>query len=593
VGRIRILEDHLVNQIAAGEVVERPSSVVKELVENALDAGATRVEVELRAGGRELIRIQDNGSGMDPDDVLMCIERHGTSKIRGEEDLGRVHTLGFRGEALPSIASVARVEIISRPASAEAGFRVVVEGGRMRKPEPTGAPVGTRLTVRNLFFNIPVRRGFLRTVPTELGHCVEAVLREAMVRPSVGFKVEHEGRTVLSAPVVETRAERARDLLKTHGDQLFEVRFSSGTLQVEGLLSPVGVHKASASGAMHLYVNGRYVRDLTLRRAINQAYRNLVPRGRYPVVVLEVRLPVEDVDVNIHPAKTEVRFRFGQDLFEAVSEGVRSALDKRGLQSTKPFVKRAPLAGQEALGFTRPETVGLAGRTGPSPQDQPEMILGVPSGEPAEPAEPTEPKVASLERNAPQQAVAEPGAAWGITQVEAGSTPRPRPVPPSGLRALCTLSCGRFLCEDGTDLLIFSLASVQSALMVDKLQSGALTARPLLTPLLIDLPQAAAKGLLARLSDLPSYLRIEDYGEGSFAVMALPPAAARGDLQSMVRGLADGGEVNALLVQTALAGTPKTFSPFELKALTKELRKLDYQSLALRIEGGELDRRVP
>lgn len=583
-GRIRILEDHLVNQIAAGEVVERPSSVVKELVENALDAGATRVGIELRAGGREFIRIQDNGSGMDPDDVLMCIERHGTSKIRGEKDLGRVHTLGFRGEALPSIASVARVEIISRPAQAEAGFRVVVEGGRMRKPEPTGAPVGTRVTVRSLFFNIPVRRGFLRTVPTELGHCAEAVLREAMVRPSVGFKVEHEGRTVLNAPVVGTRAERAKDLLKTHGDQLFGVRFSSGALEVEGLLSPVGVHKASASGAMHLYVNGRYVRDLTLRRAVNQAYRNLVPRGRYPVVVLEVRLPVEDVDVNIHPAKTEVRFRFGQDLFEAVSEGLRAALDKKGLQSTKPFVKRAPVAGQEDLGLIQKGPVAAAALIRSTPHDGPEALPNPLQGA-------SNPAWAA--RGAADQAVAEPAAKWGSAGVDAVSSSSPRPVPSSGLRALCTLSGGRFLCEDSTDLLIFSLSSVQSALMVDGLRSGSLTARPLLTPVLVELPQAAAKALLARLSELPSYLRIEDYGEGSFAVMALPPAAARGDLRALVRGLADGGDVDSLLVQTALAGAPKAFSPFELKALTKELRKLDYGSLALCIAAEELDRRVP
>lgn len=568
-GRIRILEDHLVNQIAAGEVVERPSSVVKELVENALDAEATRVDVELRAGGRELIRIQDNGSGMDPDDVLMCIERHGTSKIRGEEDLGRVHTLGFRGEALPSIASVARVEIISRPTKAEAGFKVVVEGGRMRKPEPTGAPAGTRITVRNLFFNIPVRRGFLRTVPTELGHCVEAVLREAMVRPSVAFKVEHEGRVVLKAPIVETRAERAKDLLKSHGDQLFEVHFNSGTLTVEGLLSPVGVHKASASGAMHLYVNGRYVRDPTLRRAVNQAYRNLVPRGRYPVVILEVRLPVEDVDVNIHPAKTEVRFRFGQDLYEAVSEGLRLALDKQGLQSTKPFVKRAPIVGQEALGFARPEAT-----------------LASPEG-------------------AMEQSLAEPRAEWGREPIAPSYAPKPasptpspqappaEPVVQRGLRAMCMLSGGRFLCEDNEDVLIFSLAAVQSALMVDKLRSGALTPRPLLTPTLVDLPQAAAKALLARLPEMPSYLRIEDYGEGSFAVMALPPAVARGDLEALLRGIAAGQGVDELLVQTALAGSPRGLSPFELKALVKDLRRVEYRALALRIDAEELARRVP
>lgn len=576
-GRIRILEDHLVNQIAAGEVVERPASVVKELVENALDAGATQIQVELRAGGRELIRIQDNGCGMDPDDVLMCIERHGTSKIKGEEDLGRVNTLGFRGEALPSIASVARVEIISRPQGAEAGFKVVVEGGRMRKPEPTGAPLGTRITVRSLFFNIPVRRGFLRTVATELGHCVEAVRREAMVRPGVAFLVEHEGRAVLKAPLVDSRIQRAKDLLGSHGDQLFGVSFEAGTLQVEGLLSPVGVHKASASGAMHLFVNGRYVRDPTLRRAVNQAYRNLVPRGRYPVVVLEVRLPLEDVDVNIHPAKTEVRFRYGQDLFEAVSAGLRRALDTQGLQSTKPFVKRAPIPGQGDLGFAP---------TPPTPSPPPSAPRMAPSV-PVVRA----PMTSSVDTGV-DQAVAEPRVAWSRGPA-ADTSPPPPLAPARGLQALCAASEGRLLCEDNGALLIFSLARVQTALMMERLRRGALTARPLLTPHLVDLPQAPAKALVARIPELPTYLRVEDYGEGSFAVMAVPPAAAKGDLDALVQGLAAGQDADALLAQIALDGPPRRLSPFELKALVKSLAQIDYAPLALRIDADELSRRVP
>lgn len=582
-GRIRILEDHLVNQIAAGEVVERPASVVKELVENALDAQADRVVVTLRAGGRELIRIEDNGVGMDPDDVLMCIERHGTSKIRREEDLGRVHTLGFRGEALPSIASVARVEIVSRPADADVGFKVVVEGGRMRKPEPTGAAPGTRITVRNLFFNIPVRRGFLRTVPTELNHCVEAVRREALVRPHVDFKVEHEGRTLLRGPQADGRARRAMDLLPSHGDSLVPVSFSAGELEVEALLSPVGVHKPGAAGAMYLYVNGRFVRDPLLRRAVNEAYRHLIPKGRYPVVVLEVRLPVEDVDVNIHPAKTEVRFRYGQQLFEVLSEGLRAGLHEKGVQTQRPFQRSPEAPGQSALPFSVAEP--QAAPTSPAPRPPVPEPPQIPK---ASQQSPVAPSADRPQAPPPLRPYVDP-----FAPVPSRTSQAPSGITSVGQGLQLVGQAGRTLvCQRASDLLLFDIPRVQSALLESELRSGRASARPLLTPELVDLGPEQAKALRGRLDALPGTVRIEDYGEGTFAVMAVHPSLGRGDLPHLVRALAAGEDMVSVIVRSAQEAEISKLSPFELRALVKELTRLGPDALAWVLSGDELARKL-
>ncbi len=344
---IRILDDRLVNKIAAGEVVERPASIIKELLENSLDAGAGTIALRLRSGGRQLIEVADDGCGMDSADAMMCLERHATSKIRSQEDLFSVVTLGFRGEALPSIASVCKFELVTRRADSEVGTRVVVEGGTLLRNEPTGCPPGTRIRCRQLFYNVPARRKFLRTVPTELGHCLEGVVREALIHPEVDWRVEHDGNEVLRAPRVESRSERAAQLLKDRGRALFQVDFGGGSFTARGLISPVGVHHSSASGAMYLYVNGRYVRDPVLRRAVSEAYKHIVPKGRYPTVVLEVQVPPADVDVNVHPNKTEVRFRHPRELQSAVAQGLREALEQHGIR--RPVhERRAAEAAQRA-----------------------------------------------------------------------------------------------------------------------------------------------------------------------------------------------------------------------------------------------------
>ena len=247
---IRVLEDRVINKIAAGEVVERPASVIKELVENAIDSGADVIRVEIKGGGRSLIRVTDNGCGMDRHDATLCLERHATSKIRTDEDLFSVNTLGFRGEALPSIAAVGRFELHTRKRGEEVGTRISVEGGRMVDLSDVGCPEGTDITLRSIFFNIPARRKFLRTAGTELSHCLEGVTRQMLCHPEIDIEVVHDGRTVLRGPSTDSLSERAANLLGPHGRALVEVDYREGPLRVEALVSPVGVHRASSRGAV-------------------------------------------------------------------------------------------------------------------------------------------------------------------------------------------------------------------------------------------------------------------------------------------------------------------------------------------------------
>ncbi|HMV68694.1 MAG TPA: DNA mismatch repair endonuclease MutL, partial [Myxococcota bacterium] len=303
---VRILEDRVVDRIAAGEVVERPASVVKELVENALDAGARRVHVRLKHGGVGLVQVTDDGCGMSRDDAMLCVERHATSKILTADDLVGVATHGFRGEALPSIGSVARLELRTRRADDEVGTEVVVDGGVLTGVRAVACPVGTEVSVRSLFSHTPARRKFLKSAQVELDHAIEAVRRAILRRPEVEVLVAHEARELLRAAATEDPAVRVRDVLGTDAAVLIPVDERRGDVRVDGLMAPPGVHRGSSTGAVYVYVNGRFVRDTVLRRAIGEAWRGAIPAGRFPVLVIGVEVPAEDVDVNVHPQKTEV-----------------------------------------------------------------------------------------------------------------------------------------------------------------------------------------------------------------------------------------------------------------------------------------------
>jgi DNA mismatch repair protein MutL len=329
--KIRVLADHVANQIAAGEVVERPASVAKELVENSIDAGATRVAIEIEAGGRRLLKVSDDGEGMVRDDAVLAFERHATSKISGTADLAAIATLGFRGEALASIASVAKVELTTNIEGANAATRVLIEGGRMRDVKDAAHPRGTTITVRDLFFNVPARRKFLRSEATETFHLTNLLTHYALAHPEIAFTFTNNGREVVRAAPAKDLRERAYQIFgEEFLDNLLEV--NGGHEQVARVLGYVSAprDRRTSRDSQYLFVNRRFVRDRMIGRALSEGYRSILPHGVYPAALLFIETPLEEVDVNVHPAKTEVRFRRSAAVADAVRESVRSALTSAG-----------------------------------------------------------------------------------------------------------------------------------------------------------------------------------------------------------------------------------------------------------------------
>jgi DNA mismatch repair protein MutL len=356
--RIQVLDDNTINKIAAGEVVERPSAIIREVVENAIDAGADDIRIDLEMGGTKLIKVKDNGSGMNRAEAQMALKRHATSKIKSDTDLFNIHTLGFRGEAIPSIASVSQFELLSRTQDNPVGTKVIVHGGKSLGVEAAGCPVGTTITARNLFFNVPARQKFLRSPNTEYSHCLEAVVREMLIRPHIDVEVNHNRVCVLRAPKTQSLKERAMALLGKHWGAVIPIEFETEYCTVKGLVSPVGVHRAKSANATYLYVNNRYVKDTAVRRAVSEAYQGIVPKGRYPLVLLSIEVNPAEVDVNVHPAKIEVRFQQVLDVSQAITRGLRTKLQEHGIRrevSTRAKVVTSttgattlPLFGSEA-----------------------------------------------------------------------------------------------------------------------------------------------------------------------------------------------------------------------------------------------------
>ena len=335
--KIKVLADNLANQIAAGEVVERPASVIKELVENSIDAGASRIHVEVELGGRRLMRISDNGVGMVRDDAILAFERHATSKISTLEDLAAITTLGFRGEALASIASVAKVELVTKIEGEIAATRVVVEGGRLIDVKDAARDVGTTISVRDLFFNTPARRKFMRSEATENYHIASIVTHYALAHPEIAFTLTNNGREVLAASPARELRERAFQIF---GGGLLEslLPVSGGrdfVAKVSGFISAPRERRTSKD-SQYFFVNQRFVRDKTIAGGLVEGYRSVLPHGVYPVAFLFLDVPVEEIDVNVHPAKTEIRFRRSEAVKDVIAEAVREALSKAGIVPNVP-----------------------------------------------------------------------------------------------------------------------------------------------------------------------------------------------------------------------------------------------------------------
>jgi len=330
--KIHLLSETLINKIAAGEVVERPASVVKELLENSLDALASKVVIELETGGKRLIRASDNGVGMSPDDALLSLERHATSKIKNEADLFAIKSLGFRGEALPSISAVSKLILRTKDEESELGGEIRVEGGVIREVRKEAMPRGTSVEVRSLFYNVPARREFLKSAETELGHITDLTAKIALAHPEVSFELYHHRQSLLLAHSCNRFEDRAYQVLGASlSSKLIKIenqfpRFSEkGALRIFGLISSIEL-TFSTTRHLYLYINRRYVRDKILTHSLLEAYRTLIPKNRYPAVILFLEIPPETVDVNVHPTKLEVRFREPGKIHQAILDLIQSAL---------------------------------------------------------------------------------------------------------------------------------------------------------------------------------------------------------------------------------------------------------------------------
>ncbi len=546
VSNIRVLPPGLVNQIAAGEVVERPASVVKELCENALDARARTISIDIEEGGLSLVRVVDDGAGMDHDDALLALERHATSKLRDAEGLATIATMGFRGEAVPAIASVSRLRLDTSPGDDGAGTRVVVEGGALIEDSPVGRPRGTTVEVRDLFFNTPARRKFMRAAATEAGHVSEAVTRLALARADVGFTLRSGSRVLLSSRAGEPLAERAAQALGRDAVRHFvAVDGARGEIRVHGLVTSPD-HSQATSRALYLFVNGRYFRDRSAAHAVLRAYAGVLPHGRHPGGVLFVELPLAHVDVNVHPQKLEVRFAEARAVQDAIHHAVAAAL------RTAPWLGRsggAPGGRGDALAaFTGPGGVTAA------PSLAAEEVASVlswaraihPPGEsgallPFPPAPP--------EAGEPLAFGAGPG----------GEAARPLGYFGS-LRYLGQHARTYLLCEaPGGALVIVDQHASHERLLFHRLREAQrlrqLPVQPFLVPQVVTLPGPLARTLEAHVEELAALgLELEPFGGDAFAVKGAPALLGGlefpgllGDLAQQLEQLERGSAVDEAL----------------------------------------------
>jgi DNA mismatch repair protein MutL len=521
--QIRRLPENLVNRIAAGEVVERPSSALKELVENAIDAGATRIAVKLVEGGLTSLEVTDDGCGMSPDEMALALERHATSKLP-DEAIEQVATLGFRGEALPSIASVARFTVESRPAGAEQGWKRVVDHGEIAAEGPAALPPGTRVRVENLFGKIPARRKFLRTARSEYAACKDVVVRLAMARHDVAISFDHGERRIFALQGGEGLTNRVAQLIARElKDNGVAIDMDRGGMRLTGIAG-LPTYNRGVADHQYLFVNGRPVKDRLLTGAVRGAYADMLARDRHAVLALFLDLPAEEVDVNVHPAKTEVRFRDAQGVRGFIVSGLRRALatgDKRSAQS--------PDAG--AMARWQQEPV----REEPSP-----ALRSIFEGR---------------DWSAPATGVAEPGRAWHAGEGGTMAEPRGRAeeaVPADTSAADYPLGIARgqvantyIVAEAQDGLVLVDQHAAHERLVLERLRAaGAEEAvarsQALLIPEVVELDETSCDRLEEAAPRLAEHgLAIERFGPGAMLVRSLPHAIARTDPEKLLRDIDD------------------------------------------------------
>ncbi len=588
--KIHILPETLCNQIAAGEVVERPASVVKELLENSLDAGAGEIQIEVSSGGKRMIRIMDDGEGMNRDDLFLCLERHATSKISSEEDLFRLRSLGFRGEALPSIAAISRMVLRSRTRESDEGWEIVLEGGTVRKAGAAGMPPGTTIEVRDLFFNTPGRRKFLRRDQTELGHVGDVVTRVALGRPDVHLRLVQNGRSMLEAYRHRNLKERigallGRPILK----DLLPIE-SSGPedLNLQGYVSRPDLSR-STFGSAYTFINGRYIRDRLVQHAIVEAYRHLLPRGRYPVAVLYLEMDPSLVDFNVHPTKHEVRFRNQNMVHDFIAGSIRNLL-KAGRPVSVP----------------RPETSARQER--PLAAADPELLFGTRVSD--------SPPDVQGERQT--QRVRETLEKYAATLPDISDSPRHRTivspafseppkvegkaekVPPGLFSSLAVIGQYRrsyLLCQDGDDLLLIDQHAAHERIGFERLRNqyrkGGVESQALLFPVTVEFDFREAALLEENLGRLERFgFELEPFGGRTYVLKSVPrllgDASAERLLRDVASELAAIGKSSlieealddflAVLACHSVIRANRGLSDPEIKTLLSDMDKVDFNA---------------
>ena len=562
-GRIHVLSDAVINQIAAGEVVERPASVLKELVENSIDAGAARIEVEVVDGGRRLVRVRDDGSGMDRDNALLSIERHATSKLRELKDLDTIATMGFRGEALAAIASVSQFTLVTNRADSPAGTEILIFGGKIQDVRDAGAPRGTDIAVRNLFFNVPARRKFLRSAQTEFTHVRQAFLLEALAHVGIEFALRADDADVYRLPATANLLDRIRDLYGAEiADHLRPIRFGNGVVEIGGY---AGIPPCSRLDRelQVVFINGRPSGSPVVNFAIQNAYRDVLTGGRYAPIFLHVDLPADLVDVNVHPAKKEVRFRRPTEVRDVIVEAIRLAVTGTDL----PRGKRDDSSRESARPHVFLPTVAPAGpalAAAPAPVSVPAPVAA------------TQPKLD-----------------WTPPPVPAGESAPARSAPWAEYRLLGRVGGLYVVLETADGLVLMDPRSAHERVIYERLlgamERGTVPSQGLLSPATVAVTPAQAAALRKHLELLKEMgFGVAEFGSGTFLVDALPvwvAGVAPGPLLSDIAdGLMQGGKGSAkdwaqpLVADIAgrqAVGLQRELNDAELNALIRDLSRTE------------------
>ncbi|MFH1491465.1 MAG: DNA mismatch repair endonuclease MutL [Pseudomonadota bacterium] len=546
---IRILSENVASQIAAGEVIERPASVVRELLDNSIDAGADRISVHIEKGGKGLVRVSDNGVGMNRDDLLLCIERHATSKIYQALDLYSIRTLGFRGEALPSIASVSKMEITSRPADHLVGYRLRINGGKLKSIDETGSPPGTTVEIRDLFFNIPARRKFLRTVRTETDQIVETISRLALPHARIRISLSESGKTLLNLPASEKELNRLTAVLGRHCvSSMIEALDESSHFRIRAYIAPPGQTRSRGDHIL-IYVNSRNIKDRALSRAVMEGYGQRLMKGRYPEIVVFIEIDPSQVDVNVHPTKQEVKFHQLHLLSRSLTAVIDGALGKHF---------RA-VSHMGTLGDTTPESAGVKGMS----LSEPETVYG-------------------------GELFKDPAPAIGERKEE--------PLVREKVHILGQLKGTYILCQAPDGLLIFDQHAAHERVVYETMKKSIQNARierqAFLIPYKMDVSLKEGRVLREKRDELSLLgLEIEHFGGNTFLLRSVPTILVDVKWEEFIReitplveqggDLTDHSVLDGMLTLMACHGAiraGRTLSMGEMSLLLKQLEEMDLPS---------------